>query len=131
MNIALGSNGIIQYLEAPTRERIIPGETLIILDEIQACERALTSLKYFCEEAPEYHIVAAVQNEILNNYLADMAKYADNTSSVKIRACFNSIPAQLTKENRKFQYKVVQKGGTATIFGEAIEWLKAADMRLK
>ena len=118
-------------MEAPTRERIIPGETLIILDEIQACERALTSLKYFCEEAPEYHIVAAVQNEILNNYLADMAKYADNTSSVKIRACFNSIPAQLTKENRKFQYKVVQKGGTATIFGEAIEWLKAADMRLK
>lgn len=75
--------------------------------------------------------VPAVQNEILNNYLADMAKYADNTSSVKIRACFNSIPAQLAKENKKFQYKVVQKGGTATIFGEAIEWLKAADMRLK
>lgn len=38
---------------------IVPGETLIILDEIQECGRALTSLKYFCENAPEYHIVCA------------------------------------------------------------------------
>ena len=50
---------IIRYLEASLGERIIPNETLIILDEIQACERALTSLKYFSEEAPEYYIVAA------------------------------------------------------------------------
>lgn len=38
---------------------IIPDETLIFLDEVQACERALTSLKYFAEEAPEYHVIAA------------------------------------------------------------------------
>lgn len=38
---------------------IVPGETLIILDEIQECGRALTSLKYFCENAPEYHVVCA------------------------------------------------------------------------
>lgn len=50
---------LLRYLEASTGERIIPGETLIILDEIQSCERALTSLKYFCEETPEFHIVAA------------------------------------------------------------------------
>lgn len=50
---------LLRYLEASTGERIIPGETLVILDEIQSCERALTSLKYFCEETPEYHIVAA------------------------------------------------------------------------
>jgi len=50
---------IIEFLEATVNEKIVPGETLLILDEIQSCERALLSLKVFCEEAPEYHIVAA------------------------------------------------------------------------
>lgn len=43
------------YCDAP----ILPGKTLIIFDEIQECEAALNSLKYFCEDAPEYHIIAA------------------------------------------------------------------------
>lgn len=43
------------YCESP----IIPGKTLIIFDEIQECEEALNSLKYFCEDAPQYHIIAA------------------------------------------------------------------------
>ncbi|AGY54457.1 ATPase [Bacteroidales bacterium CF] len=214
----LSPKKIIQYLEVTKMQEIIPGTTLIFFDEIQACEKALTSLKYFSEQMPEYSIIAAgsllgvainrekysfpvgkvneinmypldfeeflwamnmeklaeeikfhyaknetmpealhdvaldmyqkyfivggmpaavvmfveteslfkvqpVQNNILNEYIADMAKYADPTTSVKIRACYNSIPAQLAKENTKFQYKVVQRGGTATIFGEAIEWL--------
>ena len=38
---------------------ITKGKTLIVFDEIQLCERAVTSLKYFCEEAPEYHVIAA------------------------------------------------------------------------
>ena len=215
---------IIQYLESAHSQRIIPGKTLVILDEIQACEGALTSLKYFCEQAPEYHIVAAgsllgvalnrekysfpvgkvdeitlypmdfeeflwaldkenftrsirehyesneplnvhsiiidfynkylivggmpaavkefincnsfvavadVLNRILNEYIADMAKYAEPATSIKIRACYESIPAQLAKENRKFQYSVVQKGGSATFFGESIEWLKYAGVILK
>lgn len=78
-----------------------------------------------------YINVQIVQNNIFNEYIADMAKYADNATSVKIRACYNSIPAQLAKENRKFQYKIVQKGGTATIFGESIEWLNFAGTVLK
>lgn len=72
-----------------------------------------------------------VQNEILDNYIADMAKYVSNTDSVKIRACYNSIPAQLAKDNKKFQYKVVQKGGSATLFGASIEWLNLAGVVLK
>lgn len=40
-------------------QTIVKEKTLIIFDEVQLCERALTSLKYFCEEAPEYHIIAA------------------------------------------------------------------------
>lgn len=217
---------IIQYIEHITNEVIIAGKTLIIFDEIQSCQRALTSLKYFCEQVPQYHIVAAgsllgvainretysfpvgkvdelnmfpmdfeeflwacgknsladlirehfqldkpfnngfhlsaielylnyfivggmpesvlryvesgsyvksqqIQNDIFNEYLADMAKYANPATSIKIRACYDSIPTQLAKENAKFQYRVVQRGGTATIFGEAIEWLKYAGIVLK
>ncbi|MDR2556392.1 MAG: AAA family ATPase [Bacteroidales bacterium] len=50
---------IITKLETETQQRIIAGKTLVFLDEIQASERALLSLKYFCENAPEYHVIAA------------------------------------------------------------------------
>lgn len=43
--------------------------------------------------------------------------------SAKTRACFDSIPRQLAKENRKFQYKVVRAGGNASLFGDALDWL--------
>lgn len=217
---------LIRFLESTVNEVITPGKTLIIFDEVQSCERALTSLKYFCELAPEYHIAAAgsllgvaihrehysfpvgkvesmtlypldfeeflwangeerlsqeirtafdtmtplpealhqkavefyryylivggmpacvqnfaksgklvlvpnIQNEIAGNYVADMAKYATTADTVKIRSCFNSIPAQLAKENKKFQYKVVQRGGSAALFGESIEWLAQAGIVLK
>jgi len=49
---------IIRELSAKSGHTILPGDTLIIFDEIQASERALHSLKYFCEDAPSYHIVA-------------------------------------------------------------------------
>lgn len=50
---------IIQGLSALTGVDIIPGKTLIFLDEVQAFPQALEALKYFCEDAPEYHIVVA------------------------------------------------------------------------
>lgn len=50
---------ILRLISAYTSEEIIPGETLIILDEIQETPGALTALKYLCEKAPEYHIAAA------------------------------------------------------------------------
>ena len=210
---------IINKLELFYGEKIIPGKTLIFFDEIQANERALTSLKYFYENAKEYHIIAAgsllgiainrkeysfpvgkvqminmyplsfkefltaigreslieeiqnhfnnnervdkdihelclklyrtylivggmpevvqiyldeqktisaidVQSQILESYERDMTKYADNSLSNRIISAFDSIPVQLAKENQKFQYKVISKGGTSSIFGEAILWLK-------
>ncbi|MBO6024596.1 MAG: ATP-binding protein [Bacteroidales bacterium] len=222
----LNPTRIIQYLEATYNQPIKVGKTLIIFDEIQSSERALMALKVFCEEAPQYHVVAAgsllgvavnrekysfpvgkvdeiymypldfeeflwamgkrffaeetkshfadskplengihqmlielyrqylitggmpavvrqfvetqsfidivdIQSRIVNEYLADMAKYATASTSVKIRACYNSIPTQLAKENTKFQYKVVQKGGSATLFGESIDWLESAGIVLK
>ena len=214
---------IIEAIEASYGVKIVPGETLIILDEIQKSGRALMSLKMFCEEAPEYHVAAAgsllgvkikkdesiypvgkvknldlypmdmeeflwatgreelasqirehfsdlspmpeashkaaleayrqylvvggmpeavqkyaasgsvitaaeEQMDILKDYMADTTQYATESESVKIRACYNSIPSQLAKENLKFQYKVVRKGGTATIFGESLDWLKYAGL---
>ena len=210
---------IINKLELFYGEKILPGKTLIFFDEIQANERALTALKYFYEDAPEYHVIAAgsllgvainrenysfpvgkvqmlnmyplsfkefliavgredlieviqkhfendermdktihelclklyrtylvvggmpevvetyltegktisaidVQAEILESYVRDMTKYADNSLSNRIISAFDSIPVQLAKDNPKFQYKVIAKGGTSSIFGEAIMWLK-------
>jgi len=217
---------LIRFLETTVNEEIIPGKTLIIFDEIQSCERALTSLKYFCENAPQYHIAAAgsllgvavkrenysfpvgkiesmtlhpmdfeeflwalgeehlidyirdcysniesmpdalhskameyyryylivggmpaavnqfadtgklvlipnIQNEIAGRYVADMAKHTTPADVVRIRACYNSLPAQLAKENKKFQYKVVQKGGSAALFGVSIDWLIQAGVVLE
>ncbi len=214
----LNPDRLIRLLEEYFGQKIIPDETLLIFDEIQSCERALTSLKYFCEEAPEYHIAAAgsllgvaihreqysfpvgkvliktlyplsfdeflkalgqqyyvtlirehfeamsemppavhqelllwyqrylliggmpaavkeyleresltnvpeIQSLILNAYTADMAKYSSESESTRIRNAFSSMPAQLAKENKKFQYKLIRKGATAGLFGDSIAWL--------
>ena len=72
-----------------------------------------------------------VKKAILNAYAADMSKYASASESVKIRSAFNSIPAQLAKENKKFQYKLIQSGARASLFGESIDWLTASGVVLK
>ena len=51
---------IIRAIEAISKVPVVPGETLIVLDEIQEIPKGLTSLKYFCEEAPAYHVAVAV-----------------------------------------------------------------------
>ena len=56
---SLDPERIVATVEALSHKAISPDKTLIIFDEIQACERAITSLKYFCEDAPQYHVVAA------------------------------------------------------------------------
>lgn len=50
---------LIPILSRLANQTIIKEKTLIVFDEVQLCERALTSLKYFCENAPEYHIIAS------------------------------------------------------------------------
>ena len=50
---------IIKEIQASTKKRIDPENTLLILDEIQECPRAITSLKYFCENMPELHLICA------------------------------------------------------------------------
>jgi len=212
---------IINEFSALSGVQILPHDTLIIFDEIQASEKALTSLKYFAEQAPQYHIVSAgsllgvavgrenfsfpvgkvdmlslfpmdfeeflwalgknefcaliresidaftplsfhdtamdlyktylvvggmptavleyvnkqdfdfvkVALKTLNNsYIADMAKYATAQETIRIKAAWESIPAQLAKENRKFQYKVIKSGARATDYELSLDWLTSAEM---
>lgn len=213
---------IIQGLSALTGVDIIPGKTLIFLDEVQAFPQALEALKYFCEDAPEYHIVVAgsllgvalhagvsfpvgkvqtlrlfpmdfeeflmalgeeqllklmhnhdyelmnafheklkdylrqyyyvggmpevvkhyvenkllnqvrtIQNEILSNYAGDFSKHAPTQEVPRIDMVWQSILGQLSKENKKFVYGVLKKGGRAKEFELAIQWLIDAGLIYK
>lgn len=214
---------IIKTVEELYNVQIKAEETLLIFDEIQSCERALTSLKYFAEQAPQYCVVAAgsllgvainrqnfsfpvgkvqimrlypldmeeflwakgkkmlcqmIQHSFINNtplpepmhqeamllyqeylltggmpavvsaylegrnadelkrfiynsYVADMAKYAGMAESVKIAEAYDSLPAQLAKENKKFQYKLIRTGARASLYGTAIDWLVQSGIVLK
>lgn len=209
---------LIPILSHIAGQTIVKGKTLIVFDEVQLCERALTSLKYFCEDAPEYHIIVAgsllgvavnrakfsfpvgkvdmktlypmdveefmlamgegalverikecfrtdtpmpsalhdaamqlyrqylvvggmpecvmqfvqtkdyilvrhTQDTILASYLNDMSKYNNLNEIKKTRLAYDNITVQLSKKNTRFQYKLIKKGGRASEFENAIEWL--------
>ncbi len=63
------------------------------------------------------------QRKIIDANLDDVAKYAVNVDKPKIRACYLSIPSQLAKENSKFKYSLVEKGGSGRKFKSSIDWL--------
>lgn len=210
---------IIKEISVKLGITILEEDTLIFFDEIQACERALTSLKYFAESETKYHVIAAgsllgiainrqkysfpvgkvkmltlypldfeeflwaldkkdlanmireafeqdkefslhslaneyyrlylaiggmpraileykekqdmdfvtaILKDINNSYIADMAKYANPTETTKIMAVYNIISAQLAKENKKFQYKLIKSGARAYEYETAINWLNAS-----
>ncbi len=212
------ADNVVRTLERYYHEVIVPEETLIIFDEIQMCERALTSLKYFAEEAPEYHVIAAgsllgvalnrekfsfpvgkvqmltmypmdfeeylwamgkellaeeirknyenslpmpeelhkeamaeyyrfciiggmpaavraesesaatlrqdeIRQMLLDSYIADMTKYARAGEAVKIFAAYDSLPSQLAKDSKKFQYKLIKSGARASQYGDSIDWM--------
>lgn len=71
------------------------------------------------------------QVKLLATYEDDIARYARPSERVKARACYRSLPAQLAKENTKFKYSVVERGGTARKFDGSVEWLEGADMVLR
>lgn len=70
--------------------------------------------------------VLALQRDIVRSYEDDMVKYADDRDKPLIKECFQSIPKQLSKENKKFQYSIVKKGGTASKFQGSIQWIEDA-----
>lgn len=205
---------LITGLELYAGHKIDPDNTLLIFDEVQEVPKALTSLKYFNEDAPQYHIVCAgsllgvalhqgtsfpvgkvefldlyplsffefmmamgkeqyvellqksdfdmattfkqdyidllkhyyyvggmpevvqsfadnhdfnevreIQQRILAAYEQDFSKHTPNEAVPRIRMLWNSIPAQLAKENKKFIYGLIKEGARAKEYELAMLWL--------
>lgn len=216
------SADMLLALSAISGVDITPGNTLMVLDEIQSCPKALEALKYFCEEAPGIHIVVAgsllglslhgnisypvgkveelrlypmtfseflramgkeqlvnvletkawsvinlleteligllrqyyyvggmpaavlahvenrglqevrsIQQQIVADYRRDFSKHAPAREVPRINMVWDSIPAQLAKENKKFVYGAVKKSARAASFEMAIQWLIDAGLAYK
>ena len=214
---------IIQNLSIVNGSAIKPQKTLIVFDEIQECLPALNSLKYFCENAPEYHIASAgsllgialgnkssfpvgkvefmdvypltfseflngldaslskylesikeieaipdlffnaliekfkmyfisgglpeaaqklvfendialtekVLTNILNSYALDFTKHTSAKDYPKISSVWESIPSQLSRENKKFLYQLVKTGARARDYEDALKWLTSSGLICK
>lgn len=79
-------------------------------------------------ETGNMNMVNAVWKSILKEYRSDMVKYADDKEKPHIRACFNAIPKQLAKENKKYQYSKVENGGRGVFYKDALQWMEDADI---
>ena len=77
-------------------------------------------------ETKNIELIYKMQRNLIAEYKEDMVKYADNADKSRIRECFESIPKQLSKENKKFQYSVVRKGGRSLQYIGSIQWLEDA-----
>ena len=212
---------ILQNLMLVSGQKIIPEKTLLIFDEIQDCPKVINSMKYFCENAPQYHIACAgsllgialakptafpvgkvdfmqidpmtftefllangdenlvkyldttdtlaplpdaffnplceklkmyyvtggmpesvlmwteardanamqqALSNIIDAYERDFAKHPNINEFPKISMIWKSIPSQLSRENKKFLYKVVKEGARAREYEDALQWL--VDARL-
>ena len=213
---------LIRFFSVVSNTSIQPGKTLIVLDEIQEVPIGLTALKYFCENASQYHIVVAgsllglelhkgtgfpvgkvdeinmyplsfkefliamgkdsiinlmdehrweelsslskmliellrqyyyvggmpevvknyvadqdilqvrkTQKQILADYRRDFSKHVPSSLLPKVNMVWDSIPSQLAKENKKFIYGLLKKGGRAKEFEDAIQWLINAGLVYK
>ncbi len=216
------TSDLLLSLSAISGVDIKPEETLVVLDEIQACPKALESLKYFCEDSPSVHIVVAgsllglamhsgiswpvgkvdelrlypmtfaeflaatghermltlleekrwaaigmihqeyisllrqyyyvggmpaavlaftegrglnevrrIQLQIISDYKRDFSKHAPKHEVPRINMVWESVPAQLAKENKKFVYGVLKKSARAAEFEIAIQWLIDAGLVYK
>ena len=211
---------ILEQLSFVYGKAIVPGKTLIVFDEIQECPNALNSLKYFEEEAKQYHIISAgsllgirlshtsfpvgkvvfldmypmtftefleadgcknlvdymdsikaienipdiffdklseklkayfiiggmpevvnswvtdkdmekvnkIQDSILKSYESDFSKHTSNVEANRISIIWNSIPSQISKENKKFLYQTAKNGARAREYEGAVNWLKDANV---
>ena len=213
---------MLMALSAISQTDITPNDTLVVLDEIQDCPKALEALKFFCEDAPHIHIIVAgsllglslhsgvsypvgkveelrlypmnfieflqamgkpqlvgllekgnwnvirlleteligllrqyyyvggmpaavlahvqqkglqevrtIQKQIIQDYRRDFSKHAPEREVPRINMVWDSIPAQLAKENKKFVYGAVKKSGRAAEFELAIQWLIDAGLAYK
>ncbi len=83
------------------------------------------AVKAFVETKQLNHVLS-IQRDIVHSYEDDMVKYADARDKSSIKECFSSIPRQLAKENKKFQYSVIKKGATAAKYAGSLQWIEDA-----
>ena len=79
-------------------------------------------------ETKNIELTYKAQRNLIAEYEEDMIKYANDANKPRIRECFESIPKQLAKENKKFQYSVVRKGGRSSQYIGSIQWLEDAGL---
>ena len=79
-------------------------------------------------ETNNFSEVQKEQDKILTGFLDDISKYASMTEKPKARNCFLSVPKQLAKEYKKFQFSVVEKGATARKYENSLEWLRDSNL---
>ena len=70
--------------------------------------------------------VYRMQRDLLEEYEDDMVKYAEDKDKPYIRECFESIPRQLAKENKKFQYSLIKNGGRSSLYLGSLQWMEDA-----
>ena len=75
--------------------------------------------------------VLRIQRDIVRAYEDDMVKYAPTADKPLIKQCFQSIPRQLAKENKKFQYSLIKKGSTAARFAGSLQWVEDAGITVR
>lgn len=79
-------------------------------------------------EFRDFTKVQEIQDKILASYADDISQHAKGVEKVKVRQCYDSIPRQLARENKKFKYSEVEKKATARKFGDSVQWLHDANM---
>lgn len=77
-------------------------------------------------ERHQLNEVLQLQRDIIRAYEDDMIKYAENRDKAKIKQCFQPIPKQLSKENKKFQYSLIKKGSKASQYAGSLQWIEDA-----
>ncbi len=70
--------------------------------------------------------VLSVQRRIIDEYKSDMMKYAATADKSRIRECFESIPSQLAREYKKFNYTTVRQGGRGRDYAGSLQWIEDA-----
>jgi predicted AAA+ superfamily ATPase len=76
----------------------------------------------------DFNRVDRLQQDILAEYRDDIAKHAKGKEKVLVRMCYDAIPVQLMKEQKKFQYSTVERGQTRKKYGGSVQWLKDSAM---
>ncbi len=79
-------------------------------------------------EFKDFTKVQEIQDKILSSYADDISQHAKGAEKVKVRKCYDSIPRQLARENKKFKYSEVEHKATARKYGDSVQWLRDANM---